>query len=281
MTKDRRIAIEKLPQNHFVPRYLNDAGTALEPFTGPHIEKPVVYIQSAISGNLNPQVFARAKLRQLVQLSELAPDIFGIHSFAGPDAPGQIMNEKAEKESVPFILTNIRKAFLDGWTGVVINDCMADPGLEEGRRMLQELGATGKMEMVAPAETSLKMTANKFGLFAIVGIADANAIFERLARSYGVSNRLVDIVLEEGLVPSALHDLTEVAESLFGKIVTAQKKGANAVVFGCTTLGGVGDELMRLHEKELRGYPLIEPIPVTLLTAVGKVREMSNLNQLK
>ncbi len=267
-----RIDVDTLPPGNFSPRHLVDG--RLIPWTDSVPKQRAIIIQSAIRGG---PTFEPAKLGFLQTLQKLDPTIIGVHSYASPNAPEQIVNEGLERASVPFIVANVRQAIDQGWQGVVINDCMADPGLLEVRDLIAQTGAN--MEIVAPAETSLKSLADRVGKFAIVGVADALPIFERLARTYGVADRLVGVYVDLFLEPKRLHEvgLETVAESLYEKIIEAQKAGANGIVFGCTTLFGTLEELYLRH-PELREYTLVEPMPVTLKTAAQTVKKFGRVD---
>jgi Asp/Glu/hydantoin racemase len=259
---------QPLPKGYFSPRKL--LNRRLVDWRGEAPSTPTVIIQSAIRGG---PTFEPAKKWELEQLSAVAPDVSGVHSYAGPEAPSQIINQEMERQSVPHILANIKQAAESGWRGVVINDCMADPGLQEVRHLVAEIQAP--LEIIGPAETSLKAIADEVGNFAIVGVGDAVPIFQRLAERYGLKDQLTGIYIDSNLEPQNLHrlGLDEVARNLNTQIRIARKEGANGIVFGCTTLGGVLAEL-RKQQPDLTGYPLVEPMPVTLATGANRVRQM-------
>lgn len=266
---------ELISQGYFYPRVL--VSEELRDWKGPPPSQRIVIIQSAIKGG---PTFEPAKRWQLMKLKEIAPEIIGVHSYAGPHAPEQIVNQDLERASVGPILANIRQAAEFGWKGVVINDCMADPGLFEARELIAKLGAD--LEMVAPAETSMTRLVQEVENFAIVGVADATPIFERLARVYGLQDRLIGVFVDENLNPADLHNigLDTVAAQLYKKIQEAQKAGARGIVFGCTTLGGVLDILYQQHPG-LKDFPLVEPMPITLKEAARRVRQMNQKPSLQ
>lgn len=268
MSSEHEMKTEIPRVGHFRPRRV--VNQEMIEWSGSPPSKAAIIIQSAIRGG---PTFEPAKRWELEQLRLVAPDIIGVHSYAGPHAPEQIISIETERASVRPILANIKQSAEQGWRGVVINDCMADPGLFEVRELIKEMKAP--LEIVAPAETSMKHLAQTVGRFAVVGVADTTPIFERLAKTYGLRKNLSGIYVDLNLNPAKLHEvgLEEVARSLYKKVVEAQREGAKGIVFGCTTLGGVLEKLYEQYPN-LQGFPLVEPMPVTLRSAAERARTM-------
>lgn len=265
MTVKTSSYFETLPQGHFSPRKLE--GDTLVPWHGSVPKQLGIIIQSVVRGG---PAFERAKLWTLKELRRVDPNVLAVHSFSTPNAPEQVACEADERDAIDPVVANVKQALQAGWRGVYINDCMADPGLDELRALIKYMKLEESVQVVAPAETSLRYAVDTYGKFAIIGIADTLPIFKRLSQKYGVDGDLVLTLLDTNITPAQLEKekLEEAARSLGNNIVKARRLGANAVVFGCTTLGGgIVDHIRELY-PDLEEFPLIEPMPITLKQAV-------------
>ena len=148
-----------------------------------------------------------------------------------------------EALAAPGVIQRALEAERDGADAVVV-DCMNDPGLEAAREAVS-------IPVVGAAQSAMLMASIVAHRFSIIGTA-ARDVYpcERLVRRYGLatkyaSTRWVDIpVLDLGRSRDRL--LSALVEE---SVQAIARDGAQAIVFGCTLMSGLGGAVRaRLRE---------------------------------
>jgi allantoin racemase len=158
-----------------------------------------------------------------------------------------------EALAVPDVLRRAIEAEKDGIDAVLIN-CMNDPGLEACREVVS-------IPVVGAAQSSLLLASLLTNKFSVISTA-ARDVFpvELLIRRYGLkdkyaSTRWVDIPvleleMEESKLVQALVEESEKAIRL---------DGANAIVFGCTGMHMVVEQVSKRLKKKNLDAIVIDP----------------------
>lgn len=163
--------------------------------------------------------------------------------------------------AVPDTVAKIVQAEKDG-ANAVIPDCMGDPGLEEGREMVS-------IPVIGPTETSMHIAALLGHKFSVVTVLDRLVpYFEECAVSTGQAQRLASVrwvnipVLE-------LSDRARAVEALVEQAAQAVRDdGAHVIVFGCTGMTGLAEEVEEGLKKEgITDVPVIDPAVLALKVA--------------
>lgn len=159
----------------------------------------------------------------------------------------------------PDILAQVRRAEADGMDAVIIN-CMFDPMLFAAREMVN-------IPVVGPAQAAMSLAATLADRFSIITILERDrALIHNQWRLYdlmgrGASVRSVNVPVIE------LHDDSEsLCEAMIQQSILAiTEDGAQALVFGCTGLGGMADAVRKgLEAAGYFGVPVIDPTGVAL-----------------
>jgi allantoin racemase len=155
--------------------------------------------------------------------------------------------------ATPGVVAKAVEAERDG-VDAVISNCMDDPGVEAAREMVS-------IPVIGPAETSMHFAAMLGHRFSIIGVLEADErLFYDHARKAGLEDRLASVrainipVLE-------LADRGKAVSALVEQSVKAvQEDGAHVIVFGCTGMAGMADEVADgLKQRGIRDVPVIDP----------------------
>lgn len=158
---------------------------------------------------------------------------------------------------VPGILKVCEKAQNDGYDGVFIS-CMGDPGVSAAREQLD-------IPVVGPARASMLFAADLSHKFSIVTVLkNVIVLLEELVAGVGLERKLASVRSVE-IPVLALEDKEKVAKAIVSESLKAiEEDGAHSIIFGCTGMIGVSEQVERgLLDK---GYevPVIYPVPVAI-----------------
>ena len=165
--------------------------------------------------------------------------------------------------AAPEILRLTLKAEADGYQAVVIN-CMADPGLDAARELV-------RIPVVGPAHPAMALAATLAGRFSVITISEEDrpavykqwrqfSLTERGASVRSVNIPVVDLAEDEDALLQAMVEQA---------ILAVSQDGAEAIVFGCTGMGGqfANEVQRRLADAGYAGVPVIDPIGVAIRQA--------------
>lgn len=183
------------------------------------------------------------------------------------EGPPAIETEADDARAVPGTVQRIVEAQRDGVDAVVI-DCMGDPGLEAARRLVS-------IPVLGPCQVSLHTASMLSEHFSVVIVQETTcSMLMKLAMRYGVVDRLASVssidvpVLELESNPDRVQAL--LCEHALRAV---REQGADVIVLGCTGFLGLADAIGRyLHEKTGDYVPVIDPMRLSILTAVTWVR---------
>jgi allantoin racemase len=167
----------------------------------------------------------------------------------GPEA---IETSDDEALAAPEVVALVREA--SGYSAMVIN-CFADPGLHACREASDAL-------VLGAGETSMTVACLLGRRIGVLSVGSSGRADVELAmKNMGLSERLayacgIDVPVLE------LQGSGEAAKLLLEEARTAQERGADVIVLGCTGMIGLAEGL----RSEL-SCPVVEPATVTLKTA--------------
>ncbi len=166
--------------------------------------------------------------------------------------------------NTPYILEKIQTVEKN-YDAIVI-DCFADPALESAREI-------SKIPIIGVNEASVHLAAQISTRFSIVNILPETekVIRQRVAKS-GVLPSLASIVTINIPVLSLEKDKNITIERMVAMIEKAvSQDGAEAIVFGCTGMFSMLNEVKMRLNKEGIHIPIIEPLTVGVFTAASWV----------
>ena len=133
---------------------------------------------------------------------------------------------------IPDIITKAVEAEAEGVDGLII-DCMADPGLDAARELVD-------IPVVGPAQASMHLAATLAHRFSVLVISEGDIVaVDHQAARYGLSRRLASA----RPINVAVLDLEENPDATLQALVAAGQKaveedGAHILIPGCTGLAG-------------------------------------------
>lgn len=169
--------------------------------------------------------------------------------------------------AAPGIIRRAREAEAVGADAVIIN-CMADPGLYASREAV-------RIPVVGPAQSAFALAATLSDRFSVLGTMSRDVPFTRdLWRRYGHVERGASVRVVDLPVLALRTDDGGLLERMIGASVAAiEEDGAGAIVFGCTLMAELRDELVAaLGARGHAGITVIDPLAVALRTAEMLVR---------
>ncbi|MGI9953077.1 aspartate/glutamate racemase family protein [Moorellaceae bacterium AZ2] len=168
-----------------------------------------------------------------------------------------------EAMAAPYVLQKVKWAEEQGYDAVVI-DCFLDVALDAARELVE-------IPVMAPCQSSCNLAARLAGRFSIISILPEldRPIRANLAR-YGLSQALVSIPVINVPVLDLQHSFELLVERIVKIAADAvTKEGARAVVFGCTGMSPMVQDVQRgLQEKGIK-VPVIEPLRAAICDAVA------------
>ena len=179
--------------------------------------------------------------------------------------PASLESAYDDALAVPDTVAKVRQAEREGADAVIIN-CMADPGLKAAREVVS-------IPVIGPCEASMHLAAMLGHKFSVVTVlARAIPEFEDRARVYGLGDKLASVRSVEVPVLELERDRARLAELLVEQSIKAiEEDGAHVIVFGCTGMVGLAQEVQEGLAE--RGYevPVIDPAKAALKVAEALV----------
>ncbi len=189
------------------------------------------------------------------------PDLFADRQalYAGWARPGteisvRLLDKRVPTEADPsdsFVLPEILEQIMQteqDMADAVIIDCMEDPGVEEGRRLVD-------IPVIGPGHTAMNLASVLSYKFSILYPMQQTALIERLVMHHRLSSELASIrYLSCGLEGIRASDSAtlEILEQTALAAITDD--GAHAIIPACTLTSHLARQLQdRLHQK---GYPV-------------------------
>ena len=148
---------------------------------------------------------------------------------------------------LPEILQRMIEAEQDGMDAVIV-DCMEDPGVEEGRRLVG-------IPVIGPGHAALNLSVMLGFRFSILYPLKQVRLIEKLVQHHGLSSMLASV----RYLTCGLQGLRADAETALGHLLEAalaavRDDGAHVIVPACTLTSELTGELgIRLRK---RGYPV-------------------------
>ena len=172
----------------------------------------------------------------------------------GTNISARLLDERVPIEAdpsdgfvLPEILQQVTEAELDKADAVII-DCMEDPGVEEGRRLVN-------IPVIGPGHAAMTLAAALGYRFSILYPLQQTALIERLVAHHQLSSMLASIrYLSCGLEGIRSSDSTTLAVLEQTAIAAIIEDGAHVIIPACTLTSHLAQQLQeRLREK---GYPV-------------------------
>lgn len=190
-------------------------------------------------------------------LSFLSPSVTIdiVHAEVGPET---ISSRLEEVLAIPGTLQQIGRAAKEGIDAVVI-DCMGDPGVEQGRELVD-------IPVIGPSKVSMHIACTLGERFAVITMAEAvNPLVRQQARMYGLESRLAATLSIE-IPPKDLQcDPAKTGEALYQQVLKAiTVHQADTIIFGCCGMMGCKEQLVTLLSKKGIVLPIIDPLPLAL-----------------
>lgn len=147
---------------------------------------------------------------------------------------------------LPEILQQITEAEQDRADAVIV-DCMEDPGVEEGRRLVN-------IPVIGPGHAAMTLAAALGYKFSILYPLQQTALIERLVAQHHISMLASIRYLSCGLEGIRSSDSTTLAVLEQTALAAIIEDGAHVIIPACTLTSHLAQQLQeRLHEK---GYPV-------------------------
>jgi allantoin racemase len=164
--------------------------------------------------------------------------------------------------NTPYILQRVKKAEEEGYAAVVI-DCFMDPGLEAARELVN-------IPVLGANESACHLAAQVAHKFSVINILPETENGIRLTMTKnGTINHLASLVT----INIPVLDLEKKHKESVKKIVEASEKavkedGAYAIVFGCTGMSSLLEEVKENLTAKGINVPIIEPLRAAVFNAV-------------
>jgi allantoin racemase len=210
---------------------------------------------------VSPVVTKQLRESTLDALSRAARPDVELSAVALDKGPASIESAYESALAVPDTVAKIVQAERDG-VDAVISNCMDDPGVEAAREMIS-------IPVIGPAATSMHIAAMLGHTFSVLSNFDTDAAaFENHAMKAGVRRQLAS-VRAVGIPVLELGDRARTIDALVQQSLRAVRQdGAHVVVFGCTAMTGLAEEVKKgLSQDGIAGVPIIDPAIVALKVA--------------
>ncbi len=172
--------------------------------------------------------------------------------------PASLESIYEETLAAPQVVQRVLEAERDGMDAVVI-DCMNDPGLEAAREMT-------RIPVIGAAQSAMTLAATLCGKFSIIATAKRDRFpFELLVKRYGLTEKFASIRSVE--IP--VLDLYKLSEKLLSSLITEsihaiQEDGASGIIFGCTSMREMKQDLKDALQQHGLNPLIIDPSSVAL-----------------
>lgn len=205
-------------------------------------------------------------IRTLDDIAEYASEDIEFRHSLLDKGPSSIESEYDEALAIPDTIQKAIEAEKAGADAIVI-DCMGDPGLNAVREVVS-------IPVLGPAETSMHAAAMMGHSFTVVTVVDGVVpMIHNLAKIYGISEKLNSIRVINMPVLEIEKDFEKTQRKLAQASLAAVKDdGADVIILGCTGFLGCVEKITELLESNGLDIPVIDPIPLTVMTAVTFVK---------
>ncbi|MGC8701221.1 MAG: aspartate/glutamate racemase family protein [Thermoplasmata archaeon] len=177
---------------------------------------------------------------------------------------GSTSIEDAYDEAIntPFILEKIRD--LENNYDAIVIDCFGDPGLDAAREIT-------KVPVIGVNEASTHLASQISSKFSIINILpETENLIYKILKKNGLSENLASIITINIPVLSLEENLNVTAESIKKGIEKAiREDGAESIVFGCTGMTSVLNNVVEKLKFQKMEIPIIEPLSTGIFTAVS------------
>jgi len=168
-----------------------------------------------------------------------------------------------EAINVPYILEKVKWAEKEGYNAVVV-DCFGDPGLDAAREI-------ANIPIIGPNHSACHLAAQVGGRFSVITILpQAKPLIRDLIKKYGLIENLASI----RTIDIPVLDLEDKPKQTVEKTIEIAREAitedeANAIVFGCTGMAWLLEEVQKqLKEEHNLDVPIIEPFRVAIYNAI-------------
>lgn len=188
-----------------------------------------------------------------LNFSNLKIDI--VNAEVGPET---ISNRCEEALAIPGTLQQIVRAEKEGVDAIVI-DCMGDPGVEQGRELVN-------IPVIGPSRTSMHIASTLGERFAVITMAEAvNPLVKQQAKLFNLEPRLA-VALSIEISPLLLQtDLKKTTDAICKKALEAiEIYGADTIIFGCCGMLGCGEHVKKFLLEKGYPVPVIDPLPLAI-----------------
>lgn len=164
----------------------------------------------------------------------------------------------------PEIVKQIQQAEREGADAVVI-DCMDDPGMETGRKLVS-------IPVIGPGQASYHLAAILGHTFSVLYPLEDTTPVENLVDHYGLTQKLASVRWFD----CSLDKIEKDKQSAFGPLIEAsvialKQDGAHVIVPACTATIGLALQIQRCLEEMGYTIPVIEPASVAIRLAESLV----------
>jgi allantoin racemase len=210
---------------------------------------------------VSPVVATELREQSLNALSQAARGDVELSAVALDRGPASIESAYESALAVPDTVAKTVQAEREGVDAVIIN-CMDDPGVEAAREMVS-------IPVIGPAATSMRIAAMLGHRFSLMSNFDVDTpAFENHAAKAGLVRQLASVravsipVLELGDWKRTVGALVEQS------LRAVRQDGAHVIVFGCTAMTGLAEEVKNgLRREGIADVPIIDPAIVALKVA--------------
>jgi allantoin racemase len=183
------------------------------------------------------------------------------------EGPESIESEYDSALAAPEVLRLSKRAEENGMQAIII-DCMGDVGLYAARELVN-------IPVIGPAQASMSLAATLADRFSVIGVLerDRSAIHD-IWRRYDLTGRGTSVRVVNIPVLSLHDDDSQLVEAITEQAILAiSEDGAQAIVLGCTGMGGkfAREVQSGLEEAGYAGVPVIDPTGVALKLAESLV----------
>lgn len=182
-------------------------------------------------------------------------------------AAGPVSVESAVDEALaaPGVIAAAVRAEADHCDAMVI-DCMLDPALDAAREAVA-------IPIIGCGEACMRDAARRSGRFAIVTVLDRQArMFFDKARLYGLGDTLTSVRSIDTPVLDLGRDRdTTLAATVAQATQAVEDDGAQAIVFGCTGMLGLGAPVAQALRGAGIDVPVYDPLPHAVSDAYRQI----------
>ncbi|MCC6010554.1 MAG: aspartate/glutamate racemase family protein [Fervidicoccaceae archaeon] len=218
---------------------------------------PVIYTEGIRGAIEDRKVLAQKIYEETNGLVKLDVDVINYGTASIESAYDEYIN-------APYILQKVKWAEKEGYGAVVI-DCFGDPAIDAAREIVN-------IPVVGANHASTFLAAQIAQRFSIINILpETEPLIIALLRKYGLIHHLVSIETIHIPVLELEKEPEKVVEKVVEASINAHRKGAYAIVLGCTGMSFIAEQAQKkLAEKGLE-MPIIEPLRAAIYVAISWV----------